>query len=238
MKQAPGHPDSTGWLFLLVYSSAIIKQENVMTRPNLLVIDNYDSFTYNLVQMFMHYDLNITVHRSDKISIHNILDLHPDYILISPGPKDPAHAGISITLIREFYKHIPIFGVCLGMQCINEAFGGKTIRAPKPMHGKKSLIKHKNLYIFKGMPESFPAARYHSLAVDQVHKTLQVTARSDDQVIMGLSHPDYPLHGVQFHPESFLTKFGSMLIENFLETGLLQKTICSRQKDTERYGMI
>ncbi len=216
----------------MVHAETTAEQGNFMAMPNLLVIDNYDSFTYNLVQMFMHYDLNITVHRSDKISIHDIWNFSPDYILISPGPKDPIHAGVSIPVIREFYKNIPIFGVCLGMQCMNEAFGGKTIRAPKPMHGKKSVIKHNHSPVFKGIPESFPAARYHSLAVDQVHTNLLITARSDDNVIMGLSHRYYPLHGVQFHPESFLTKYGFMLIENFLETGPLKKPICSRKKCT------
>ena len=188
----------------------------------LLVIDNYDSFTYNLVQMFRHYDLDIHVFRSDEITIEQVSEFKPDYILISPGPKDPAHAGISIPVIRTFYKDIPILGVCLGMQCINEAFGGVTVRAPVPMHGKTSLVSHENYGIFKSVESPFTVARYHSLAVKPADdKGLVMTAYSQDGVIMGLSHAEYPLHGVQFHPESFLTENGFTLIENFLSTGPL-----------------
>jgi anthranilate synthase component 2 len=185
----------------------------------LLVIDNYDSFTYNLVQMFMHYDLEIKVHRSDKITLAQIRKINPDYILISPGPKDPDHAGISVPLIQYFFDKIPMLGVCLGMQCMNEAFGGKTVPAPVPMHGKTSRIRHDHQGIFKGVPSPFTAARYHSLMVQFEESDLEVTAYSDDDVIMGLSHPKYPLHGVQFHPESFLTQEGKQLVENFLSVG-------------------
>lgn len=185
----------------------------------LLVIDNYDSFTYNLVQMFRQYPLDICVYRSDEITLAQVQSLAPDYALISPGPKDPAHAGISIPLIRRFYKDFPIFGVCLGMQSMNEAFGGITARAPVPMHGKTSRIEHRNIGIFKGMPSPFCAARYHSLMVSFGQSELTVTAASDDGVIMGLSHPKYPLHGVQFHPESFLTEHGFTLVDNFLKLG-------------------
>ncbi len=187
----------------------------------LLVIDNYDSFTYNLVQMFMHYDLTIEVHRSDKISLEQVRILNPDYVLISPGPKDPAHAGISIPLIKSFCSEVPILGVCLGMQCINEAFGGSTVRAPVPMHGKTSIIRHYNHSIFKGLSSHFIAARYHSLMVKPGTGKLVVTSRSRDGVIMGLSHPEFPVHGVQFHPESFLTENGFLLVENFLRLGPL-----------------
>ncbi len=188
----------------------------------LLVIDNYDSFTYNLVQMFRHYDLKIKVVRSDKISVKTAENMHPDYILISPGPKDPGDSGISIPLIRAFYKKIPILGVCLGMQCINEAFGGMTIRAPVPVHGKTSIITHENYGIFRHLPQNFTVARYHSLAVLPCDKKeLIVTAKSEDHVIMGISHKYYPIHGVQFHPESFLTQYGFLLIENFLNMGAL-----------------
>jgi len=191
--------------------------------PKLLVIDNYDSFTYNLVQMFRHYDLDIKVFRSDKISIKQAEDLCPDYILISPGPKDPAHAGISIPIIKAFYKDIPVLGVCLGMQCINEAFGGVTVRAPIPMHGKTSRVRHENYGIFKSVSSPFTAARYHSLAVNPGdNNTLLMTARTHDGVIMGMSHPKYPLHGVQFHPESFLTESGFIMVENFLKLGSLK----------------
>jgi anthranilate synthase component 2 len=187
--------------------------------PKLLVIDNYDSFTYNLVQMFMRYDLVIEVHRSDMISLNGVAAINPDYVLISPGPKDPAHAGISTDLIRAFCDKVPILGVCLGMQCMNEAFGGETVRAPVPMHGKTSKIYHNYQGLFKGVPSPFVAARYHSLMVKRGQNGLIETGHSQDGVIMGLSHPELPLHGVQFHPESFLTEYGFVFIENFLRLG-------------------
>ena len=192
--------------------------------PKLLVIDNYDSFTYNLVQMFKNYDLEIRVYRSDKITLDQVEMINPDYVLISPGPKDPAHAGISISLIRSFCRRWPIFGVCLGMQCINEAFGGRTVRAAVPMHGKTSRIYHDNYGIFRGISSPFTAARYHSLTVMFSQTELVVTSYSQDGVIMGMSHPEWPLHGVQFHPESFLTEHGFMLIENFLRLGPIELT--------------
>jgi anthranilate synthase component 2 len=191
------------------------------TMAKMLVIDNYDSFTYNLVQMFKQYALEIQVHRSDMITLQQIETLNPDYVLISPGPKDPAHAGISIPLIKAFGRRIPILGVCLGMQCMNEAFGGQTVRAPVPMHGKTSMIHHCNDGIFNGICSPFSATRYHSLMVAFSRSALNVTARSSDGVIMGMSHPEFPLHGVQFHPESFLTENGYLLVENFLGLGPL-----------------
>lgn len=175
--------------------------------------------------MFKNYDLEIKVVRSDKVKIYDIEVLRPDYILISPGPKDPAHAGISIPVIKHFYREIPILGVCLGMQCINEAFGGKTVRAPSPMHGKTSAIHHTDTYIFKGIPKPCTVARYHSLMSENVSQTLEITAEADDGVIMGLSHPDFPLAGVQFHPESFLTENGYRIIENFLDLGPLSLSL-------------
>ena len=187
----------------------------------LLVIDNYDSFTYNLVQMFMCYDLEILVHRSDKISLDLVCRLKPDYVLISPGPRDPAHAGISTALIKSFYDKIPIFAVCLGMQCMNEAFGGKTVRSPQPVHGKTSMIYHDNKGLFQSCPSPFSGARYHSLIVEHHCRDLVVTATGPDRLVMGLSHIQYPLHGVQFHPESFLTEHGFLIIENFLRLGSL-----------------
>jgi len=197
----------------------------------LLVIDNYDSFTFNLVQMFRRYTLDIRVVRSDRVSLPQIEDFSPDYILISPGPRDPAHAGISIALIRAFYTRVPIFGVCLGMQCMNEAFGGRTVRAPVPMHGKTSIIEHSGGGLFGGLPAGFRAARYHSLTVrlpeGEGRPPLEVTARSDDGLIMGLSHPIFPLHGVQFHPESFLTQHGRMVVQNFLALGGRKKCLPS-----------
>ena len=195
----------------------------------LLVIDNYDSFTYNLVQMFMNYDLAIRVYRSDKIDVEGINAALPDYILISPGPKDPAHAGVSTAVIRSFYQTVPILGVCLGMQCINEVFGGQTIRSDLPVHGKTSMVVHDEKGIFGKIPSPFEAARYHSLVVkpDQraLKKDLIITARTTEGVIMGLSHKKFPLHGVQFHPESFLTAFGFILVENFLKLGPLKDSL-------------
>jgi anthranilate synthase component 2 len=191
----------------------------------LLVIDNYDSFTYNLVQMFMRYDLSIEVHRSDKITLNQISSHTVDYILISPGPKDPANAGISVDLVDTFKNDVPILGVCLGMQCINEAFGGKTNRAKLPMHGKTSLIRHTDQFIFQGVPSPFTAARYHSLVCCPVSNELVITSYSDNDVIMGISHPSLPVHGIQFHPESFLTQYGFVIIENFLKLGSLKHTL-------------
>lgn len=194
----------------------------------LLVIDNYDSFTYNLVQMFRQYPLEIQVHRSDRIDLQGVAALSPDYILISPGPKAPVNAGISMALIRAWYKKVPILGVCLGMQCLNEVFGGLTVRSPQPLHGKTSAIFHRGYGVFKNLPTPFRAARYHSLVVQPESAVLQdellVTARTEDQLIMGLSHRRYPLHGVQFHPESFLTDHGFRLIENFLALGTMEES--------------
>ena len=189
----------------------------------IIVIDNYDSFTYNLVQMFMQYNLSIQVHRSDKITVEGVRNQRPDYLLISPGPRDPAHAGISKDLIQSLHQDLPILGVCLGMQCLNEVFGGKTVRSPIPVHGKTSLVDHSGLAVFKNLPSPFRAARYHSLMTCKQANALEVTARSRDGVIMGLSHPEFPLHGVQFHPESFMTEHGFTLVENFLALGPLKE---------------
>ncbi len=189
----------------------------------LLVIDNYDSFTYNLVQMFRYYPMEIGVFRSDRISLEEAGRSNPDYILISPGPKDPANAGVSSAIIRAFYRRIPILGVCLGMQCMNEVFGGSTVRAPQPTHGKTSPVLHDGRGIFESLPSPFTAARYHSLMVCPADDSpLQTTARCPEGVIMALSHPKYPLTGVQFHPESFLTEHGAVMINNFLEQGPLK----------------
>lgn len=191
----------------------------------LLVIDNYDSFTFNLVQMFRRYPLAVSVYRADKLTVDIAEAMHPDYILVSPGPKDPSSAGISIELIRRLYRYVPIFGVCLGMQCINEAFGGLTVRAAVPMHGKTSTINHTARGLFDGVPLPVVVARYHSLVVDRVSEELEITAHTAEGVIMGLSHRTFPLHGVQFHPESFLTESGYMMIENFLTFGPLKSRL-------------
>ena len=194
-------------------------------NPSLLVIDNYDSFTYNLVQMFRHYPLDISVFRADKITVEEVERRSPDYIVVSPGPKDPSAAGVSIALILHFYKKVPIFGVCLGMQCINEAFGGRTVRAPFPMHGKTSLVEHTGKSVFRSVNQPTTVARYHSLAVEQIHTDLEITAKTSDGVVMGLSHKMHPLHAVQFHPESFLTEEGFTMLENFLSLGPLQEQL-------------
>ena len=202
-------------------------------KAKLLVIDNYDSFTYNLVQMFRQYPLDVRVHRSDRISLAGVAALDPDYILISPGPKDPHHTGISMPLIRAWYKKVPILGVCLGMQCLNEVFGGCTVRSPHPLHGKTSMIHHQGDGLFQGLPTPFRAARYHSLVVQPDPAALQgeltVTARTRDHLIMGLSHRSYPLHGVQFHPESFLTDHGFDLVENYLDLGPMENAYGHRR---------
>jgi anthranilate synthase component 2 len=194
-------------------------------KASLLVLDNYDSFTFNLVQMFRAYPLKISVVRSDKITVDEVAAQRPDYILVSPGPKDPAAAGISVPLIAKLHREFPIFGVCLGMQSMNEAFAGITVRAPLPMHGKTSEIRHEQRGVFVGLPSPIKVARYHSLAVANVNPALVITAKAPDGVIMGLSHRKYPLHGVQFHPESFLTEHGFPMIENFLKTGPLRSEL-------------
>jgi anthranilate synthase component 2 len=167
--------------------------------------------------MFMPYDIFIEVHRNDSIDLYQVETMRPDFIVISPGPKDPANAGISTLIVKTFYKIIPILGVCLGMQCINEAFGGITIQAPEPVHGKTSFIEHDNKGIFRSMASPFKAARYHSLVVKLNGNGLSVTARTSDGIIMGISHPVFPLHGVLFHPESFMTEDGHVMIDNFLK---------------------
>lgn len=186
----------------------------------LVVIDNYDSFTHNLVQLFLRFDLQIEVYRSDRISIKELVKLSPERILVSPGPRDPQNAGISVELIRAFAGRVPILGVCLGMQCINEAFGGKTVRCRVPVHGKTSRIYHDGTGLFAGLPSPFTAARYHSLIADGTGKGLKACARTAEGVLMGLSDPCRMLYGVQFHPESFMTDYGLNMAEKFL---LLQK---------------
>ena len=183
----------------------------------LVMIDNYDSFTYNLVQLFYEFDLEVLVFRHDEIDLAGIAALAPDWLCISPGPKAPEQAGISKMVIAHFYRHIPILGVCLGHQALNEVFGGATVKAPIPVHGKRHQVFHQGRGIFKGLPSPFGAARYHSLMAVPNSPELEVTAWTEDGVIMGLQHRAFPLHGVQFHPESFLTDHGQALAANFLE---------------------
>lgn len=187
----------------------------------ILMIDNFDSFTYNLVQYFEVLGEEVLVYRNNALSMEEIEKLSPDYIVISPGPCTPREAGISVEVIKEFSGKIPILGVCLGHQSIAYAFGGKIISARRLMHGKTSQIFHDGKTIFKGLPNPFEATRYHSLAVDE--KTLpvefEVSARAEDGEIMGIRHRKFVLEGVQFHPESILTKGGMKLLKNFLKIG-------------------
>lgn len=184
----------------------------------ILIIDNYDSFTYNLVQYLGELGAKLKVRRNDKIDIGSIGRLKPEKIVISPGPGRPENAGISCKLIEEFGKNIPILGVCLGHQCIAYNFGAKIVRAKRLMHGKTSLIYHNGKRIFKNIKNPFEATRYHSLIVkpNTLPEVLEVNAKTDQDEIMGIKHKKYPLWGVQFHPESILTKEGKKILTNFL----------------------
>ncbi len=185
----------------------------------LLVIDNYDSFTYNLVQLFGEMDdVDLVVKRNDEVSIDEIKRMKTDRIVISPGPGRPENAGICSELIREFGQHVPILGVCLGHQCIAQVFGGEVVRTDKLMHGKTSQIRHQHRGVFKDLAEPLEATRYHSLIVkrESLPDSLEITAETDAGEIMGLQHRRFPIHGVQFHPESILTTEGRKLLANFL----------------------
>jgi len=186
----------------------------------ILMIDNYDSFTYNLVQYLGELGAEVIVKRNDAIDIDGIRAIKPDAIVISPGPCTPAEAGVSLKLIREMAGEVPILGVCLGHQCIGEAFGGKVIRAPRLMHGKTSPVIHDGRTIFAGLPSPFDAMRYHSLIVDAatLAPVLEISARTAEGEIMGVRHKTLPVEGVQFHPESILTGEGKHLLRNFLDS--------------------
>jgi anthranilate synthase/aminodeoxychorismate synthase-like glutamine amidotransferase len=185
----------------------------------LLLIDNYDSFTYNLAQIFGSLGVEVLVKRNDQIALAELEQLKPERICISPGPGRPHHAGISCEVIRRFGTRTPILGVCLGHQCIGEVFGAEIVRAPKLMHGKTSAITHNGRGVFQNMAQPFEATRYHSLVVKRgsVPDSLTVVAESDDGEIMGLMHHSLPIYGVQFHPESILTRDGDKLLANFLK---------------------
>ncbi|AHM63795.1 aminodeoxychorismate/anthranilate synthase component II [Paenibacillus polymyxa] len=185
----------------------------------ILVIDNYDSFTYNLVQYLGELGEEVTVKRNDEIDVKGIEELAPDHILISPGPCTPNEAGISLDVISHFKGRIPIFGVCLGHQAIGQAFGGKVIRADRLMHGKTSPILHHNTSVFEGLPSPFTATRYHSLLVEResLPECLEITAETAEGEIMGLRHKEFAVEGVQFHPESIITDYGHQLLRNFLK---------------------
>ena len=184
-----------------------------------LLIDNYDSFTYNLYHFLGELGATIEVRRNDKVSVAEALALRPQGIILSPGPCDPDRAGICLELIRAAAGELPVFGVCLGHQAIGQVFGAQVVRAPTPMHGKLSALTHKGQGVFAGLPSPLTGTRYHSLTLDPAtfpHDTLEVTAETEDGVIMGLQHRELPLYGVQFHPESIASEQGHALLRNFL----------------------
>ena len=187
--------------------------------PRILVIDNYDSFVYNLVQYLGELGADPIVHRDDALTLDEVEDIDPDGILISPGPGSPADAGLSNQLIATWGGRRPVFGVCLGLQCIGEVFGGRVVRAPQVVHGKTSPIRHDGSGVFRGLPDPLEATRYHSLIVEResLPEVLEVTAETEDGLIMGLRHRELAVEGVQFHPESVLTHGGHELVGNFLE---------------------
>ena len=184
-----------------------------------LVIDNYDSFVYNLVQYLGELGAEPLVLRNDELSIPQIIALEPEAVLVSPGPGTPDDAGVSNDVIRTFAGKVPVLGVCLGHQCIGQVYGGEVVRAPQVMHGKTSLIRHHGVGVFQGLPDPIEATRYHSLVVDRasVPATLEITAETDDGIVMGLRHRELGVEGVQFHPESILTAGGHDMIRNFLD---------------------
>jgi len=184
-----------------------------------LLIDNYDSFTYNLYHYFRELGAEIVVHRNDQITLEEIAELEPEGIVLSPGPCTPNEAGICIDLINLFKGEIPIFGVCLGHQSIGQAFGGTVVRAEKVMHGKVSPITHEGTSVFTGLPSPFDATRYHSLVVEceSLPDCLEITAETSDGIIMGLKHKEHNIHGVQFHPESIASEHGHAMFKNFID---------------------
>ena len=187
----------------------------------LLLIDNYDSFTYNLYQYLSELGAQVAVRRNDAVTLDDIAAMQPDHIVISPGPCTPNEAGLSCRIIETFGQSIPLLGVCLGHQAIGQVYGGRVVRAPEPMHGKTSQMYHTGQGVFQHLPEPFSANRYHSLIVERTSlpDVLEITAETADGLIMGLRHRTYPVEGVQFHPESIMTPVGKDLLRNFLEKG-------------------
>ena len=183
-----------------------------------VLIDNYDSFTYNLFHYLGELGEDVVVRRNDQISVQDALAMRPDSIVLSPGPCDPDKAGICLALIHAAAGHVPILGVCLGHQAIGQAYGGRIVRAPVPMHGKLSAIHHSGKSVFRGLEDGFPATRYHSLVIERatLPPSLEITAETDDGIIMGVAHKSQPVHGVQFHPESIASAHGHALLQNFL----------------------
>lgn len=191
----------------------------IVSPVMILVIDNYDSFTYNLVQYLGELNAPMEIRRNDEITLEQARALNPDRILISPGPCSPKESGLSNEIIREFSKKVPVFGVCLGHQCIGHTFGADVVVNYRMMHGKTSMIKHNGKDLFEGMPNPFPATRYHSLVIDRktLPDCLEVTAETEEGEIMGVRHKTLPIWGVQFHPESILTENGRQILKNFLK---------------------
>ncbi len=187
--------------------------------PKVLVLDNYDSFTWNLVHLIGPLAGTIEVRRNDEITVEDVLTMAPDAIVVSPGPCTPNEAGISLDLVRRVSPEIPTLGVCLGLQAIGQAFGGEVVRAPRPMHGKVDEIRHASRTLFRGINGPFRATRYHSLVVERTTcpDVLEITAETGDGLVMALSHRDLPIHGVQFHPESIMSEHGRLIVTNFLD---------------------
>ena len=198
----------------------------------ILLIDNYDSFTFNLFHYLGGLGAKVAVHRNDKITVKDVMAAEPDAIVLSPGPCTPNEAGICLDLVKQASETIPIFGVCLGHQAIGQVFGGAVVRAPIPVHGKLSDVKHTGESVFRGINGPFRATRYHSLVVDRktFPKDLAVTAETDDGLVMGLAHSTLPVHGVQFHPESIASEHGHLILKNFLELAAAWNTRQGRGK--------
>lgn len=196
-----------------------MNHESKISNLKILVIDNYDSFTFNLVQLIGKFTQNIIVKRNDKITLDEIRKIAPDKIVISPGPGLPKDSGISLDVIKNIGKHTPLLGVCLGHQAIGEVFGAKVINAPELMHGKSSEVTHSKTGIFKDVNQNFDAGRYHSLilSANSIPEDLEITSQTEDKIIMGVRHKKYPIEGIQFHPESILTPEGETIIKNWLE---------------------
>ena len=184
-----------------------------------VLIDNYDSFTFNLVHYLGGLGAEVAVHRNDRVAVRDVLAAKPDAIVLSPGPCTPNEAGICLDLIKQAAPSTPLLGVCLGHQAIGQAFGGAVVRAPSPVHGKLSEVRHQGAGVFRGINGPFKATRYHSLVVERnsIPEELAVTAETDDRLVMGLSHKTLPVHGVQFHPESIASEHGHLILKNFLE---------------------
>ena len=204
----------------------------------IVLIDNYDSFAFNLFHYLGGLGADVSVHRNDKIDVDAVIGMEPDAIVLSPGPCTPNEAGICLTLIAEAAAHIPILGVCLGHQAIGQAFGGKVVRAPVPVHGKLSEIRHHGTGVLRGINSAFKATRYHSLVVERVTlpADLEVTAETDDGLIMGLAHRTLPVHGVQFHPESIASEHGHLILRNFLDMAAAWNVSTGRRSTTGRAG--